>query len=140
MVPAITLPPTIPAACVISAGRDYAVPPAILVAIVKVESDGAAGTHRNTDGSTDVGITMINDRAWLPALKRQYGVERAAVKGDPCQAIRATAYIVRSEANRCGGDLWCGVGRYHSRTPSLLADYVRRVWRALQTMTETGEF
>jgi hypothetical protein len=83
---------------------------------------------------------MINNRAWLPTLQRQYGVDPGEVKNNPCQAIRATAYIVRVETNACGGDVWCGVGRYHSHTPSLLADYVDRVWRAYKVMVETGHF
>ncbi|WP_415750587.1 lytic transglycosylase domain-containing protein [Burkholderia sp. BCC1996] len=119
---------------------DYQVPPEMLLAIIKVESGGRALSHVNRNGSIDLGITMINDRAWLPKLWREYGVRPEAVHDNPCQAIRATAYIVRVETNACGGDVWCGIGRYHSRTPSHLMDYVARVWRAYTNIVQTGRF
>lgn len=140
MAPSIDLPPSVPAVCIVQSASDYEEPPELLLAIIKVESGGRATSHTNTNGSEDVGITMINNRSWLPNLKRQYGVDPDEVRNNPCQAIRAMAYIVRVEVNGCGGDLWCGVGRYHSRTPSKLADYVARVWRAYKVMVSTGQF
>jgi hypothetical protein len=140
MAAVIDLPPTLPAACIMRSAEDYAEPPELLLAIIKVESNGKATSHVNTDGSVDYGISMINSSSWLPRLAAQYGIDAKALVNNPCQSIRAMAYIVRVEVNDCGGNLWCGVGHYHSRTPVRISHYVRRVWNAYVGMIETGQF
>jgi len=140
MAPVIDLPPYVPAACIVQSAADYSEPPELLLAMIKVESNGTATSHVNANGTVDYGISMINSQSWLPRLAQQYGINPQSLVTNPCQSIRAMAYIVRVEQDGCDGNLWCGVGRYHSRTPSKLKDYVVKVWNAYVKMVQTGQF
>lgn len=142
---AIVLPAHLPADCFIAAGRDYDVPPEVLVAIVRFESRGRNGAvGRNTDGTRDLGVAQHNTASWVPYFQKHYGIQPEDLRLSPCQSVRAAAYSLRWEQNRkeCrGASIWCGVGRYHS--PGNLAlrrTYVAGVQSALSQMLETGRF
>ena len=51
---------------------------------------------------------------------------------DPYANIRVAAEILQAEQQACGGDWWCAVGRYHSRTPERADRYIEgvRQWHA----------
>lgn len=142
MGPVIDVPPQIPVACLVEAARDYQLPTVLLLAQIKVESDGKCVVGHNKDGSKDYCLSQVNSRWWAPNLKAWYGVSLEALKSNPCQSVRAHAYIVRFEANErvCAGDIWCGVGHYHSRDPNLIRPYVGKVWENYQRMLQTGKF
>jgi len=142
--PQVILPPNLPAQCFVAAASDYQVPPMVLVAMAKVESNGRSTVGRNSDGSVDIGVMQHNSNSWVPYLTKTYGITPQQLLGNACQSIRAAAYVLRREMNTrvCQGwDLWCGVGRYHHPSNKQLAEvYVEKVRRAMATIVSGGRF
>lgn len=140
----IVLPARLPAECFLTAAADYVVPATILVAIVKVESQGKAVVRRNDNGTLDYGVAQINSASWGRYMAVRYGISAHAILNNACQAIRVMAYALRTEMNHqsCGGrDVWCGVGRYHApNNASARAVYVPKVRSALAQLESTRRF
>jgi soluble lytic murein transglycosylase-like protein len=145
----IVLPARLPAQCFLTSASDYGVPPLVLVAMVKVESHGKSVVSRNPNGSFDLGVAQINLDAsgkgsWGRYMRERYGITPEALANNPCQSIRAQAYVLRSELNHrsCGGsDIWCGVGRYHAPYKAeARAVYVEKVKAALSSLVASGKF
>jgi len=49
------------------------------------------------------------------------------LKYDACFNAYAAGYILRLTIAQSGGDVWEGMGRYHSSTPALKAAYQQRL-------------
>ena len=141
----MVIPQRIPADCLKRAAADYDVPAMLLLAIIKQESGGRLGVRsRNSNGTEDLGPAQLNTGSWVPYFSKKYGISPAALTGNMCQAIRAQAYVIRTESNHkaCAGQvLWCGVGRYHApNNPGARARYVWAVNGKLLKMIKTGRF
>lgn len=137
----IALPARIPTQCLERSASDYEINPMVLLAMLKVESNAAVGAIRkNTNGTYDLGPAQFNTGSWAARLEKEYGISRQAIMNDMCQAIRAMAYVVRVEIDRVGGDLWRGIGNYHSRTPAKHRAYVQRVFVAHNAILIQGKF
>jgi hypothetical protein len=140
----VMLPERLPAPCIQRAADDFAVPATVLLAMVKVESNGRSVVSPNTNGTWDIGVAQHNTSSWVPYFERRYGITAQALASDPCQSIRAQAYVIRREIHtrECAGvDLWCAVARYHA--PNNLQarqKYLLKVQKALRHMLATGEF
>ena len=140
----ISLPPHIPAACVAQAAADYKIPEMLLLSIMKVESGGKSdAVNVNKNGSLDIGVTQLNTGSWVPYMAERYGIKPKALLDDPCQAIRASAYVVKRESmtRQCGGDWWCAAGRYHA--PNNLQfqyTYKSKLWNAWNQILSKGSF
>lgn len=134
------LPPNPPApdytVCFIQAAKMYTLPPSLLPAISKIEGGKIGASSENTDGTRDHGFMQIND-VRITELKKRFPITADIIRNDPCAAIRVAGYIVRDEINRAGGDFWKGVGRYHSRTPALHANYVQKVFPVAKQLEPT---
>lgn len=146
MIMFIDLPPQIPAECIKRSAEDYNLPSVILLGIILRESGGKPNAvGRNKNGTFDIGLTQFNYGAtgdsWLSHLERDYGIAPKDMF-NPCQAVRATAYAVRVETNRprCRGDVWCGVGYYHSPNQPHRNNYISAVWSKVSQIQRTGEF
>lgn len=114
--------------CLVSAAQRYHLPAPILQAVVLTEGGWKGLKKRNSNGSYDLGPAQINT-IHLRELA-QYGVSERQLMNDVCVNLHVAAYRLRFEINRVG-DLWRGVGNYHSRTPSLSAAYRERVRKNL---------
>ncbi len=141
----MTVPERIPLACVKQSSEDYGVPQMLLLAILKQESNARAGAiGKNSNGTYDIGPAQFNTASWVPYFANRYGIRPEALANDMCQAIRAMAYAIRTEANTstCRGEvLWCGVGRYHApRNEAARTRYIIRVDEKLRRMIRTGRF
>lgn len=119
------------AACVDAAAQFYGHAPAQLWSIQKVEGGWPGLEMKNRDGSADLGPFQINDRAWVrhlaQRLDRPQATIRAALKYDACFNAYAAGYILRIAIEQSNGDVWEGMGRYHSASPALKAAYQRRL-------------
>lgn len=97
----------------------YHLPPRVLPSIQVVEG-GAPGTlHRNTDGSTDMGVMQINTRWVEPIAAYVHWTPRETqdrLTNDYCFNIAAAGLILRNYLNRDHNDLMQAVGDYHSHT------------------------
>lgn len=142
--PTVVLPANLPAQCFVTPAQDYNVPPMVLVAMVKVESKGRSVVSRNKNGSLDLGVAQHNTDSWVPYFKKKFGIEPAALATNPCQSIRAAAYVLRTELNHkscAGSDIWCAVGRYHApNNRNLAAIYIGKVKAAMNQILGKGAF
>jgi hypothetical protein len=140
----VILPDRLPAGCIQSAADDFGLPATVLLAMIKVESNGHSAVSRNANGTWDVGVAQHNTASWVPYFERNYGITAEQLASDVCQSVRAQAYVLRREVNsrECAGvDLWCAVARYHSpRNLQARQTYLNKVRAALQQMLATGRF
>ena len=115
--------------CFDEAGAQHNVPPGLLWAIAKVESDFNPDLVRtNTNGSIDVGVMQINS-CWKDSL----GADVWASLGDPCVNIKVGAGILADCLSRYGYS-WEGIGCYNAISPDKRADYARKVIHVLEWM------
>lgn len=141
---AIVVPARIPVECVRRASVDYDVPQIVLLAMIAQESNGHPAVSRNRNGTYDLGPAQLNTASWVPYFVNRYGMKVEDIVNNPCQAVRAMAYVVRKESNtrECKTVvMWCGVGRYHApNSPVDRQIYVVKVHERLQKMIRTGRF
>lgn len=140
----ILLPSRLPAHCIQSSADDFGLPASVLLAMIKVESNGYPVVSRNANGTWDIGVAQHNSASWVPYFERRYGITAQALTQDVCLSVRAQAYVLRSElrSRQCGGaDLWCAVARYHSpRNHQAQQRYLTRVRAALHRILSEGRF
>ncbi len=124
-------------ACMALVAQIYGLPPRVLPAIHAVEGGGPGVMHRNTDGSTDLGVMQINT-LWLPALSRYTSLDSAEVWDRllyrPCFNIAAAGLIMRTYLDETRGDLMPAIGNYHSHTPLLNQGYQAKVRKSAAAM------
>lgn len=110
--------------CVDAAAIAYRIPNNIFRAVLRTEGGWTGLKKRNPNGSYDMGPAQINT-IHLPELAR-FGVTEHMLINDACVNLYVAAYRVRFEIDRVG-DLWRGVGNYHSRTSHLHSIYLNKV-------------
>lgn len=122
------------AVCLMMAAKAYDLPPAIMMGIHAVEGGRPGVVSVNKNASEDYGVMQINS-VWLPVLAEHYKRPEEEIRGrlieDPCFNTAVAAWILRGRIDRAGGDVWRGVGHYHSYTPHLAERYRQKVRRAL---------
>ncbi len=137
------------------AARRYEVPNSLLLAIAYVESKGVL-TALNIDGRSvfprtweegqqlverharenlDVGLMQVNIPAWSGRLRIS-----PQTLYQPQVNLPVAAYVLRRCIDDNGGDLWKGVGCYHSPRLGNQRKYVSRVWSAYNTLRQRGLF
>lgn len=137
------------------AARRYEVPNSLLLAIAYVESKGVL-TALNIDGTSvfprtweegqrlvdrharenlDVGLMQVNIPAWSGRLRIS-----PQTLYQPHVNLPVAAYVLRRCIDDSGGDLWKGVGCYHSPRLGNQRKYVARVWSAYTTLRQRGLF
>lgn len=117
------------AACFGEAAARYGIPPALLMAISRVESSGnPQALSRNPDGSYDIGHMQINSR-WIPVLQR-YGITERNLF-DACTNTYVGAWILAQNIHRLGYN-WNAIGAYNARSPSKRMAYARKIAEVLK--------
>ena len=118
--------------CWQEAGNRYQIEPALLYAIARTESAlNPAATHRNRDGSIDIGLMQINS-AWLPHLAR-YGIS-ARDLWEPCTNIHVGAWVLAQKIRKLGMT-WEAVGAYNATTPFKRTHYAWKVYANLDRIS-----
>jgi len=122
-------------ACMLQAAQAEALPPQLLVSVMKVEGGGDGVAAQNTNRTEDLGLMQINTGAWLDLVARAHfhGDQMQAyllLRDNGCYNLQVGAWILRRSIDLEGGNVWQGVGRYHSATPALKDDYLHKVQRA----------
>ena len=106
--------------CLLRAAQHHRVNPAVLRAILRVESNlNPRAVGRNADGSVDLGIGQINSRHF--AMLARHGVRPEHLM-DGCVGAYVAAWHL-STLIAAHGNSWKTVARYHSATPSLNQRY-----------------
>jgi soluble lytic murein transglycosylase-like protein len=121
--------------CVLQASSTVEVAPQLLVSVMSVEGGESGMASRNRNATEDLGLMQINTGAWLDLVARAQfdGNRRQAylrLRDDGCYNIEVGAWILSRAIADEGGDVWAGVGRYHSSTPALKRSYQGQVRRA----------
>ena len=126
----------VPMDCINQAVVSYAVPAALVMAIIYVEG-GRNGTRNfNTNGTYDYGVMQINS-AWLPAIASQFSYTSADLQYDACKNVLAGSWILRQNLDReQSKPLMYAIGSYHSLTPQLNYIYSIKVLSAYQTIQQ----
>ncbi|KML17768.1 hypothetical protein VL10_24000 [Leclercia adecarboxylata] len=111
--------------CFNLAAQEFNLDPRIIYAVAKVESGLRPEVfHTNHNGSVDIGLMQINSvhQQELAML----GIELSEL-AEPCKNTLVGAWLLRKSIDRSGGELWRGVGLYHSSRPERSRPYVLRV-------------
>ncbi len=128
------------AACVINASSVNNIDPELLLSVMTVEGGTPGSVSVNKNGSQDLGIMQINTHAWLKPISKSFfdGDESSAynkLKDDACFNISVGAWLLRHSIKLEGGNVWEGVGRYHSATPEYKYRYIDKVKNVYGKMT-----
>lgn len=133
------LPPNLPApipasatvieSCVSASAKHFKIHPSVIKAIIEVEGGKVGTMSKNSNGTYDMGIMQINT-IHLVEIKRKFpsvGWKELAYK--PCVNIGIASWIL-SKRIKEAGQLWRGVGNYHSKTPKYRMAYLKKIYSA----------
>lgn len=116
--------------CISKASAHYDVPEPLIWLILDVEGGEAGTVAGNTNNTDDLGPMQINT-FWLPLIEEHYERSRASLRWqlvhDACFNIAVGTWILRVNIDQAGGNVWQGIGWYHSRTPKYAERYLNRV-------------
>lgn len=119
--------------CVAPAAEFHKVSPAVLKAILKVESSfNPRAINKNENGSIDVGIAQMNSIHFKELAK--YGIAPDNLF-DACTATYVAAWHLGKQLTAYG-NTWFAIGAYHSATPYYNERYQSLVYNALVDMGE----
>lgn len=114
-------------ACIVRSAKVQGIPPVVLKAIRQQEGGMVGMANRNSDGSYDLGVMQLNTIN-LESIQRNFrSVTLEKLIFEPCINIYIASWFLKSKINEVGGDLWRGVGNYHSKTPSHHNRYLKQV-------------
>lgn len=115
--------------CIFRAAEQYKLNPLVLKAIRRQEAGKVGMANRNTDDSYDLGIMQLNTIN-LPTIQNNFPkISPYDLIYKACINVYIGAWFLKGRIERAGGDVWKGVGNYHSGTPSLHDKYVEGVKR-----------
>lgn len=124
------------AECVSYAAKEYKLPPLAILLVMRAENGKLGDAIRNVNGTYDLGPMQVNS-SWLKALS-PYGVTAWHLSNDLCTNIRTGSWRLKSEIVRVNGDVWKGIGNYHSRTPKFHNRYISRINEIIYTWVDNG--
>jgi soluble lytic murein transglycosylase-like protein len=97
--------------CVAQASARYEVPELLLHGILMKEGGRMGQAVRNRNGTYDLGLAQINT-SWLTHFAR-YGVRLEHLLNDTCTNLSASAYILKQNYYRLGGDWFKAIVAYN---------------------------
>jgi hypothetical protein len=107
--------------CSLAAALRYGVPANMVLAVAEQEGGRPGQWVANRNGTFDVGALQFNT-AYLRSVAR-YGIGPAEAGRPGCYAYHLAAWRLRQHLAHDAGDVWTRAANYHSRTPSLNAEY-----------------
>lgn len=113
------------ASCFDTAGQASGIDPNIIIAIAIVESNlNPNAMHLNKNHSVDIGVMQINSvhQDDLSSM----GLSLSDLF-EPCKNILFGTWLLKKDILKAQGDIWRGVGFYHSSTPVLRDAYMDKI-------------
>lgn len=103
--------------CAIKAGKYYDVSPYLVQTVLQIEGGVKGSKVRNSNGTYDYGPMQINT-IWIKELERleNIKVKEQDLINDVCYNIHIGTWILSSRISEVNGDVWRGLGNYHSKT------------------------
>lgn len=114
----------VPIECINQAAVQYYVPATVIISVLMIENGRAGEANPNTNGTFDYGPMQVNS-IWLDKVA-PYGFTREQIQYDPCANVAVGTWIL-SQAIANAGDIWQGIGDYHSHTFDQNAMYRTKV-------------
>ncbi|MBE3061024.1 MULTISPECIES: lytic transglycosylase domain-containing protein [Pseudomonadota] len=122
--------------CIDNAAAYHRVDPLLARSIAIHESRlNPRATHRNSDGSEDIGLMQINS-VHLPRLAR-FGITRDMLF-DACINAYVGTWILREIIDRLG-PTWNAVGAYNARDPLKRQRYANSIFSQWQSLQRTAD-
>ncbi|MGL5968921.1 MAG: lytic transglycosylase domain-containing protein [Kluyvera sp.] len=113
------------ASCFELAGEEFQIDWRVIYAIASVESNlNADAINVNKNRSIDVGMMQINTIHQNELASRGIAMNELL---DPCKNIIVGTWILKKNIAIADGDIWKGVGYYHSSTPKFQISYINKV-------------
>jgi hypothetical protein len=91
--------------------------------------------NTNSNGTTDIGLMQINS-SWLPVLAREGITEQSLF--DPCTNAYVGAWILSQNIHQFGPN-WNAVGAYNAASPDKRLAYARKVYDAVQSISDSSD-
>jgi len=130
--PAIVAPIRIDHSCVIGAAAYYRLPPELIVGI-RIQEGGTVGRYSvNQNKTVDLGPMQINSMHVKTFAK--YGITSKHLLDDECTNLYAGGWMLHQEIENAKGDMWRGIGNYHSRTPKFHNRYRAAVLQRMEML------
>lgn len=127
--------------CLLNASAVHHIEPEILLSIISVEGGRVGTVSVNKNGSEDLGIMQINTYAWLKLVSNTFfsgnqQIAHDSLTNDGCFNIYVGTWILSKAISEENGDVWAGVGRYHSQTPTYKYKYIEKVKEAYEKISK----
>ena len=123
--------------CISAAASTYRLPPAVLVILLNVENGRLGEVSSNSNHTVDIGPMQVND-SWLPKLAAHWKASKEetyrALRDEVCANIEGGAWILRQALDEANGNLWEGVGLFHSHKEAHKTDYLRKVFQQVMRL------
>ena len=104
----------------------FNVPQIAVKVLVKTEGGRIGTIMRNDNGTFDLGVMQINTSN-LSRIQAVYPyVTWRHIAFDPCINIMVGTWFLSEKIKDRDGDVWEGIGDYHSRTPVYHARYLKK--------------
>lgn len=124
------------ASCFKLASEEFNIDWRIIYSIAKVESSlDADAVHVNKNKSIDVGMMQINTIHQQELAQRGIAMEELL---EPCKNVIVGTWLLRKSIEHADGDIWKGVGFYHSATPKYQSAYIKKVRSVFERIETHG--
>lgn len=119
--------------CIIQTAKRFNLSDIVLRAILQVEGGKPGEIRVNDNGSYDIGPMQINS-IWLDKFNSYTSLDKLLYNG--CINLQVGAWILKNNINQANGDLWQGIGNYHSTTPKNHMKYREKIKLAAQKIKQ----
>lgn len=116
-------------------GRYDNVHPLMIKTLLSVEGGQLGTVRRNTDKSYDVGPMQINT-IHADSIKKTFGYSMRDIAIDGCKNIMVGAWLLSGHLKESSNKLWLSMGNYHSKTPSLRRNYLKKIANAYLSLVD----
>ena len=107
------------ALCLFTAAHTYAVPPSMILGMLKVENGRIGEVRHNANHSSNLGPMQINT-VWVPEVVKYWKVDPQQaiqeLRDDPCMNIGVSAWILSKEYSATG-NIYSAVAEFHEDNP-----------------------
>jgi hypothetical protein len=122
----VPVPEPIIEKCTAFSSSVFNVPQIAVKVLVKTEGGRIGTIMRNDNGTFDLGVMQINSSN-LSRIQAVYPyVTWRHIAFDPCINIMVGTWFLSEKIKDRDGDIWEGIGDYHSRTPVYHARYLKK--------------